>query len=152
MNLYDAKCGIRRTMDQHGLEDWSFSFDNAKRRFGRCDGTMKKITMSRYLVELNDWDEVRQTALHEIAHALVGPSHGHDRVWLEKARELGHTGERCCSPAHIPESRYVGTCPSCGKEFRRERVSRMGRYSCSSCSSGFDENYIIHFEKRESTS
>ena len=34
-------------------------------------------------------EEVKNTLLHEIAHALVGPGHRHNRVWRQKAREIG---------------------------------------------------------------
>jgi len=32
---------------------------------------------------------VRDTLLHEIAHALVGTAHGHDEVWKAKCLEIG---------------------------------------------------------------
>lgn len=32
------------------------------------------------------------TVAHEVAHALVGPAHGHDAVWRRKAVELGGSG------------------------------------------------------------
>jgi SWI/SNF-related matrix-associated actin-dependent regulator 1 of chromatin subfamily A len=43
---------------------------------------------------LNSTEEqqFKDTILHEIAHAIVGPHHGHDEVWRGKAVEIGCTG------------------------------------------------------------
>lgn len=37
----------------------------------------------------NDIEEVKNTILHEIAHALVGLGHGHNKIWQQKAIEIG---------------------------------------------------------------
>ena len=60
-------------MRLHELDDWQFRLDRATSRFGSCNHRCKTITMSRLLVTLNDKREVRDTILHEIAHALAGP-------------------------------------------------------------------------------
>ena len=39
--------------------------------------------------------EIKNTILHEIAHALVGPKHGHNEIWKQKALEIGCDAERC---------------------------------------------------------
>jgi len=63
-------------MQQHGLVGWTFKFDHARRRFGCCNFTRRTISLSRPLTFLNDDAEVRDTILHEIAHALAGlPEH-----------------------------------------------------------------------------
>jgi SNF2 family DNA or RNA helicase len=33
--------------------------------------------------------ELINTIRHEVAHAIVGPGHGHNEVWADKAREIG---------------------------------------------------------------
>jgi hypothetical protein len=53
------------------LPKWSFQFDSAKLAFGKCNFTDRVISLSRHLVELNNEAEVRDTVLHEIAHALA---------------------------------------------------------------------------------
>ncbi|HYO07513.1 MAG TPA: SprT-like domain-containing protein, partial [Tepidisphaeraceae bacterium] len=80
MNLYAARLLTRSLMNQHGLSDWRFDFDHARRRFGSCRPRQKLITLSRHLVFLNEEPEVRDTILHEIAHALT-PGDGHGRRW-----------------------------------------------------------------------
>src|SRR3569832_903715 len=118
MNLYEAAHLARNLMSQHGLVAWSFSFDHARRRFGRCDYTHKRITLSRPLTLLNNIDEVRDTILHEIAHALC-PNDGHGRRWKAKCREGGARPARCYSDAAAASparaaARYQYGCQGCG--------------------------------------
>ncbi len=77
----------------HLDESWSFGFDSAKRRVGACHYSSKRITVSRYLVPLLDDDEIHQTLLHEVAHAMTGPTEGHGAAWKRTARDLGYEGD-----------------------------------------------------------
>jgi len=142
MNIYDAHKMARQQMDENGLTDWSFKFDNAVRRFGQCSYRTKTISMSRVLTELNNPLDVFDTIAHEIAHALVGRGNGHNRVWQHKAIELGCNGRATYSGATIaqPKPKFKSTCPNCGKtstgNARRNVACRMcctkynrGRYT-----------------------
>ena len=55
------------------------AYDSAKRRAGVCRFATQTLGLSAPLTTLHSEVEVRDTILHEIAHALVGPRHGHDR-------------------------------------------------------------------------
>lgn len=84
-------------MEQHGLtgpdvpEDkrWTFKWDNAKRRAGQCNETQRVISISRPITELWGAERMRDTILHEIAHAIAGARHRHDRVWQAIAASIG---------------------------------------------------------------
>ena len=67
--------------DRYGLCDWKLELDHAKVRAGACHFTEKKISFSRNFIKHADDLDINDTILHEIAHALVGPNHGHDSVW-----------------------------------------------------------------------
>ncbi|WP_097189062.1 SprT-like domain-containing protein [Ornithinimicrobium cerasi] len=111
----DAAARLARTlMDAHGLRDWRFEFDRAKVRAGACHFADRRITLSRHLTLAHDPDQVRETVLHEVAHALVGPRHGHDRVWRARALAIGATGERCYAGGDQPAvaGRWQGRCPA----------------------------------------
>ena len=71
MNLKDAEELALSLMRKHGLSHWEFGFDRAKRRFGACNFSKKRISLSKYLTEVNEIEQVRDTILHEIAHALA---------------------------------------------------------------------------------
>ncbi|HRI96053.1 MAG TPA: SprT-like domain-containing protein, partial [Nocardioides sp.] len=98
MDLRDAFALAEYLLEVHGLDDWDVAYDNAKRRAGVCRFADKTLGLSAPLTAVHSDDDVRDTILHEIAHALVGPQHGHDATWVAKARAIGSSGERCVSP------------------------------------------------------
>ena len=57
--------------------------------------TMQQVELSVSFVLRATWSEIRDTLLHEIAHAIVGPGHGHDALWQTAARRIGCTEKRC---------------------------------------------------------
>ena len=129
---------------------WSFGFDSAKRRLGACNYTDKRITISRYLVPLLDDDEVHQTLLHEVAHAIAGPDANHGPRWLTIARELGYVGEaRHAGPGAVDMAPWVGTCPAGHVLYRYRKPSRP--LSCGHCAKGFSAQHLISWEYREIT-
>ena len=122
----------RSTMDAHGLQEWQFRFDGGKNRFGQCNYSTKTISMSRALVEVNTPDRCMNTLLHEIAHALVGRSHGHDRVWQIKARAIGCDGKARYSSANtVTVHKWEGVCPNCGITTKAHRRNLRG--VCARC-------------------
>lgn len=135
MQLETARLLAERLMQDHGLPDWHFKFDHAKSRMGRCYYPGKIISMSAALVALNTETDVRDVVLHEIAHALVGPSHHHDWIWRIKAREIGARPERCYHSAIIrPKAKHKATCEACGHTYERLRLTKkiraLGRCRC----------------------
>ena len=78
MTLTEARQLAHDLMRLHKVPAvWSFQFDHSKVRFGKCNYTKKEISLSRHLVQLNSEAEVRDTILHEIAHALAPRGAGH---------------------------------------------------------------------------
>lgn len=148
MNLHIAEFMAISLMEKHGLHEkgWRFAFDNATRRFGCCKYRAKEITLSRSLTLLNDEKRVRNTILHEIAHALC-PKQKHNSVWKAKAIEIGCDGARCYSldDVVIPETKYIAKCSYCGNLARKNRKPKR-RESCGVCSPRvFDEKYIMPY-------
>lgn len=141
MDLADAYWLAERLVQQHGLDGWTVEFDSAKRRAGVCRFSDRVIGLSAPLTALHDEDRVRDTILHEIAHALVGPRHGHDAVWREAALRIGSTGERCVD-AEAPRLRgaWMGVCPAGHLTDRHRRPERV--YSCPQCRRGFSLAHV----------
>ena len=143
MDLGDASVMTRQLMRKHGIEYWQFAWNNAKRIGGQCRHGRETIVLSKPLTALRTEDNVKNTILHEIAHALVGRGHGHDHVWRAKAIEIGCTGDRCYSDKVDIASKYVGECPTCNFVFKRHRLGNGRTYSCNKCSSIHDPNNLI---------
>ncbi len=144
MDLPDALALAHRLMDQHGLTQagWTVGFDRARTRAGVASSSRRWIGLSTELTRLNDADRVRDTILHEIAHALVGTHHGHDATWRATALAIGGSGSRHTDEGTVqPESPWRGVCPA-GHEIRRFRTPR-GPSSCRRCSPTFDPAALI---------
>ena len=135
MILYLAERLAKELMIQHGIvAPWKFEFDNAKRRFGQCDYTNRVLSLSRYLVEINDEPEVRNVILHEIAHVLC-PGQGHNWHWKMKAKSIGCDGERCYNDTDVetPETKYIATCTEGHVFGRMQKVPANVFYTCNKC-------------------
>jgi len=134
-------------MARHGLTGWRLVFDNAKTRAGVCRYDRKEIGLSGPLISLYAREQVTETVLHEIAHALAGPRHGHDRVWRATARRIGCSGQRCL-PVDAPsvEGPWVGICPAGHRTTAHRRPIRVK--SCRGCSPGFAETAIYTWSYR----
>lgn len=106
----------RDLMDEYGLLDWALRGSTRFRRtLGRCIWKDKVILLSCEYVRLNTWRSVRETVLHEIAHALVPEDPGHGEAWKAKARELGIGDSSCASEPVSQLIRFPIICASCYK-------------------------------------
>ena len=81
----------RRLMDKHGLTGWTLAFVEAKRRLGDCDFEDRVIRISRGHALEGSEEQIRDTVLHEIAHAIAGREAGHGPLWKATARRIGAT-------------------------------------------------------------
>lgn len=121
-------------LQDHGLSDWAFKLDRSKTRAGLCNYTTQTISVSHLLAQ-QDEASIRNVVLHEIAHALVGPSHQHDAVWKDKAIAIGSDGNRCHT-LQLSIAPYRVAC-SCGKvDFCRHRLTlKLYQTKCRHCES-----------------
>jgi predicted SprT family Zn-dependent metalloprotease len=142
MELAQARQLAEDLMRLHKLSPkWSFIFDRSKVSFGKCHYGKKQISVSRYLVELNGEDEVRDTILHEIAHALSPRGAGHGSAWRSVAQSIGCNGRRCYGAEVVrPAPKFKGTCPSCKLVIYRHRRIEV---ACAKCSPVFDRKYAF---------
>ena len=87
--LNDVAGMARRLMEKHGLTGWTLAFVESKRRLGDCHFRDRVIRISRtHALEGNE-EQIRDTVLHEIAHAIAGPEAGHGPLWKATARRIG---------------------------------------------------------------
>ena len=144
MELEAAFEMAERLVRDHGLEGWQVEFDTAKRRAGICRFHDRVIGLSSPLTRVHNEEEVRDTILHEIAHALVGPRHGHDEVWRRTAISIGCSGKRCMS-ADSPRviGGWIGICSAGHVKDRVRRPERV--ISCSQCKPTFSLAHVFEW-------
>jgi len=134
-------------MALHLDDSWSFAFDNAKTRAGLCNYTDKRISVSRYLANRYEDDDIHQVLLHEVAHAIAGSWAGHGPKWKVIAKDLGYVGKRLHDGPIADElAPWVGTCSAGHLHYRYRTPTRP--LSCGKCSRRFDAENLINWVKR----
>lgn len=92
MNRIDAAKFLIEKLEEHGLraKGWRGAFNTRlSRTLGRCYYDRKLIELGSHYVENNSEELVKDTILHEIAHALAGPGTGHGPVWKQWCVKVG---------------------------------------------------------------
>lgn len=145
MKVAEVKVLARQFMDLHGLKDWTFDVDKAKRRAGVCKYRKKLITLSWFYIVYNQDkpDDVTDTILHEIAHALTFNRYGpfvaaHGSEWKTMCVAIGAKPVRCYSIGEggvvMPSGNWQATCPSCSHLFtKHKKPKHLTSMYCVKC-------------------
>ena len=142
-----------RQKEKWGLQEWELRFSNQKRQMGYCRPRQKLISISLAFMEANPYPVIKDTLLHEVAHAVHYLETGktnHDNGWKEIAYRVGCEPKRCATGEglNMPKGNYVGVCPVCGEEtYFYRKVKRS--YSCGKCTKGYDPSYKLRIERVE---
>lgn len=144
--LETIRSEYRRLDRQLGIstEQLPLSFSTRMvRQYGVCCFRADKPTAIRLAAFLKDAPEqLRQTALHEYAHAaaalLTGQRHGHDAVWKGVCQRIGCRPERLSKPCAAAQERaaayersragspvYLVRCLGCGTESLYRRRGKI---------------------------
>lgn len=121
-------------LDLYGLtaKGWKFGLVRRVRNIGMCYYHKKLITVS--VCFIHDDAQVKDTILHEIAHALVGPQvKAHGTEWKQAAMSLGCEPRACGFAQPQAQAKYLLTCLTCGYTYNKYRKPRVTR-SCPKCS------------------
>lgn len=127
VELIDAEKLAVSMMHKHGLtaRGWGFAFDRATSRLGACHFHKRKITISKHMAGAATSEQVEQTMLHEIAHAMLPPEAAHYKEWKALAKSLGYTGSRTAhNPyVHVPKAKKDSGTTSRKKAFTAVRTA-----------------------------
>jgi len=104
----------RELLTAHGLTGWSFRLNRSKVNLGLCRYGQRTIELSAFFVEENSDEAIRDTLLHEIAHALAGRAAGHGPLWRAMCLRVGAKPERLSFEAEMPAGRWQAVCGNCG--------------------------------------
>lgn len=138
----------RTLMNQHGLSDWNIKWSRAKKTHGLCQYSTKTLTFSAVAFAHIGEEEVRNTILHEIAHALAGASAGHGYKWKQIHREIGGTGAQYVTrtaSATIPTA-WTSECSKGHKGSGQHRAPLRVK-ACAKCSSVWRPENILTWKK-----
>lgn len=125
------------------LKEYKIEIDNSKRRMGRHRGSRKIISLSKSHILHSPPEDVTDTLLHEIAHAIAGGFNGHNDIWKKVCIEVG------CKPERLGKNKsmevtanWVGECPNGHASLRIKKPKKI--YSCAICSPGkFNSEFIF---------
>lgn len=155
MNLQEAKALAIELMNKYELiaNRWYFEFDNSVKRFGCCNFRDKRISLSKQLVERAPYDAVKDTILHEIAHALAGRGQGHNIVWKRVCVSIGAKPQRCYdskeSGIEPIELKWSATCDACGTVYNKARLVRPHAKRSCRCQTGksWDDRVLLQYKQ-----
>lgn len=113
-NLADVKILINDIYCKHHDKircTYSIEYSNRMTRtLGRCREYRMCGKPIKYLFtynlkfikqHLDNTDAIKSIVLHEIAHAIVGNCHNHDKVWKECCINLGGNGKRLYKESEV---------------------------------------------------
>lgn len=86
----DVKEYVHAVLMSVGLWDkgWRFDWNRRTGAFGVCNYKKRRVFLSKFLFPMMCDKEIKDTILHEVAHALT-PGAKHGPMWRRKALELG---------------------------------------------------------------
>jgi predicted SprT family Zn-dependent metalloprotease len=150
MNLVQAEVLVyqflSKTYTVNGREfnlselNWSFKgYSNSVRKLGTCHCMNNVISLSKKLTEVRTQDEVEQTILHEIAHAIdfeIRGTSNHDYTWKRIAYQIGYKGgttTKIDKSVTVQIKKWVAVCPTHGIIGGFTRKVRIDTKRCKKC-------------------
>jgi predicted SprT family Zn-dependent metalloprotease len=154
MDWSQAVTLARTLMNEHGLSHVPFVATKGLRTFGVCnyrartrfgvilESSVVSIGLSHPLTLINDESVVRNTILHEIAHAKAGPEAGHGYMWKSVAASVGADPQaHCGEDTKTVPGPYQATCP-CGLDHNMYRMPQR-RKICRRCKASLDFKRVL---------
>lgn len=135
MNLREAQRNAIALMELHGLnaKGWTFQFNRRKTAFGACNYVKRTIELSAFLTETGTPEQVRNTVLHEIAHAMAGKAEEHGPRWKAIHRSIGGNGrsKSVGSAEQFTAMRYKwrATCSRCDRKWHRHKLTQKMQWT-----------------------
>jgi predicted SprT family Zn-dependent metalloprotease len=148
VEINEARMLARGLMSEHGVSHLGFRLSASKRVRGSClfiGNEATDITLSRVWAVRLPERLVRDTVLHEIAHAIAGYDAGHGELWIRVAKFIGAQptstdGASEVHALHATMFKYMVLCPNhnCPKDVvdyidRITKPYKDGKIVCKKC-------------------
>lgn len=104
MDIKEAELLARTLVNKHLSSDWQFVWNERISALGVCRYKPKHICLSKKWTLALGVEEVTDTILHEIAHAIAGSNAGHGPAWKAACRTIGAKPERLASGLQVETS------------------------------------------------
>lgn len=127
----------------NGLEDWKIKLNNKRTSLAETMHSTKTIFYSKPFLTVATQDQFDGVTLHEAAHALLGPGHGHNDTFIRKCIEISPTPDYAKRATDVPIRKFILTCPSCGYSGSH---NMGGKRYCGLC---FKKGEKVIFEVKE---
>lgn len=134
MNLFDAEILAKELISMYAPHV-RFNWSRTKTAYGDFTAATNEIRLSSVLTKIRPVAEVRETIMHEIAHALTPGDH-HGESWQNQMRAFGLKPVRCSATVADLTNLSGNWYGICAKGHRSagtwRRLPRKDR-SCSIC-------------------
>ena len=131
--IYQAKREVnefaQEQLQKWGLRRWRIVWGKAKKQLGLCVYDKELIRLSVVCLEAYGVEAMKNTVLHEIAHALA-PGDGHGRIWRQWCEAVGADPSRLYDAGDAykaiakKHTKWTATCQNCGEVYKRMRYQR----------------------------
>lgn len=142
--IRDTAVFIATTMVEFGLGEWKVRVVDSTDVLAETFHYKKEITFSKKFLKITTREQLFGVMYHEIAHAILGPGHGHGEKFIEMCREIGVPDEYITShiPIHVRE--YTHSCGSCTFEASHDRDVLL---YCPKCFEREQEMNVLEIKK-----
>ena len=147
MNLKEIESYAKEQIKTY-IPTWKFNWNNRKKSLGVCSYNKETIFLSKPVFSLSEnstFEKVRNTVLHEIAHALT-PGNHHGKTWKRTLIQMGGDGNRLADIEYKVKGNYIYKCPNCDKvSYFYRQIKKL--YACGSCCNKYNNGkYDVKFE------
>ena len=117
-------------LHQNGVGYWRVKVTNGRKSLAITDHGERVVELSKRFILATNETDFHGIMLHEIAHILVGPGHGHGEKFKNKCAEIGLDTAYSCHDYPIYIQRYKYICENCGVLGSSEKKER---FMCTNC-------------------
>lgn len=130
---------------QGKLPSVRIEYSNRMTNAGSYTPDLKLIKISRKYHEIFP-EDITDTLKHEMIHII---HFYHNAAFKKEAKRIGASLKAKTHPSLIKKAKYIYQCPSCAKEYPRQKRLRMA--SCGYCSKGgkYDDRFKLKLKKTD---